>query len=95
MDEKYYIVRTRSAGVFHAQIKDRNGKEGTLSDSIRIHYWDGAASLSQLAMEGTKKPDNCRFAMSVSEMIVTEIIELIPCTLAATVSIKEVPVWKI
>ena len=46
------IVRTYSAGVFAGMFDRKNkGKEGTVYDAIRIHYWDGAASLSQLAME--------------------------------------------
>lgn len=91
----YCIIRTYSAGVF-AGLIDRNfkGKEKTIYDSRRIHYWDGAASLSQLANEGTKKPSNCRFAQVVEETDLKEIIEVIPCTKKAEENIKSVPVWE-
>ena len=91
---KTCIVRTYSAGVFLGTIKERNGKEVLLENARRIWYWDGAATLSQLANEGTKKPENCKFPAPVSELLLTEAIEVIPATEAAIASIAAVPVWK-
>lgn len=92
---KYCIVRTYSAGVFAGYVKERNGKEVTIVNVRRIWYWDGANSLSQLAVDGTLKPNNCKFAVVVPEIIVTEAIEIIPCTENAMKSIMEVPEWKL
>ena len=91
---KNCIVRTYSAGVFLGTVKERDGKEVTLTNARRIWYWDGAATLSQLAIEGTSKPENCKFPQPVSEVILTEAIEFIPATEAAIASIASVPVWK-
>ena len=91
---EYVIVRTYSAGVFAGYMKERNGKEVILSNARRLWYWSGAASLSQLAMEGTRDPLNCKFPCEVSEVILTEIIEILPCTKQAKESIKGVPIWK-
>jgi len=55
--------------------------------------WSGAASLSQLAMEGVKNPGGCKFPIAVPEITLTEICEIIPCTKAAVISIKAVPIW--
>lgn len=93
MINKYVIVRTYSAGVFAGILTSRNGKEVTMSNARRIWYWDGAASLSQLAKEGTKKPQNCKFPCPVDEILLTEAVEIIPCTAAAQASIESVPVW--
>lgn len=90
----YVIVRTYSAGVFAGNLICRKEKEVELEDARRIWYWDGAASLSQLAMEGTKKPENCKFPMPVTSVILTEAIEILPVTKEAEKSIREVPVWK-
>ena len=90
----YVIVRTYSAGVFAGYLKERNGKECTLLNARRIWYWEGAASLSQLAMEGTSKPANCKFPIAVEQVVLTEIIEVLNVTEAGKKSIEEVPVWR-
>ena len=89
------IVRTYSAGVFAGYIEKREGKEATIRKVRRIWYWDGANSLSQLAVDGTLKPENCKFACEVDTIIVTEAIEIIPCTEKARKSIMEVEEWKL
>ena len=90
---KTCIVRTYSAGVFLGTIKERNGKEVLLENARRIWYWDGAATLSQLANEGTKNPKTCKFPAPVAEVLLTEAIEIIPATEAAIASIAAVPEW--
>lgn len=94
MDKKYVICRTYSAGVFAGYIEDRNGKEVTLSKARRLWYWSGAASLSQLAMEGVKNPINCKFPCEVDMVILTEVIEVLNATDVAKKSIDSVPVWR-
>jgi len=91
---KYVIIRTYSAGVFAGYLKEQKGKEGILVKARRIWYWDGAASLSQLAMEGTSKPQNCKFPVEVEQVVLTEIIEILDCTEKAQKSIKGVKVWQ-
>jgi len=93
-DMKYVIVRTYSAGVHAGYLKRKDGKEVELVDSRRIWYWAGAASLSQLAMEGTSKPDECKFPCKVDSITLTEVIEIIPCSISAKKSIEGVKVWK-
>ena len=91
---KYVIVRTYSAGVFAGYLVSRKGQEVVLNDARRIWYWDGANSLSQLAMEGTKKPDTCKFPIAIKEITLTQAIEIINCTKEAEKSIQGVKVWK-
>jgi len=91
---KYVIARTYSAGVFAGTLKSRDGKESVLTNARRIWYWAGAASLSQLAMEGTNRPTECKFPCPVDEVLLTETIEIIQCSEVAQKSIQEVPVWK-
>lgn len=90
---KFCIVRTYSAGVFAGYVEKKNGKEVSIRNAIRIWYWDGAASLSQLAVDGTLKPDKCKFACVVNRIEVTEAIEIIECTQKAKESIEGVPSW--
>ncbi len=91
---KYVIVRTYSAGVFAGELEARNGKEVILRNVRRLWYWDGAASLSQLAMEGTSKPDNCKFPCEVDRIELLEAIEILDVTDKAKASIKSVKIWK-
>ena len=90
----YVIVRTYSAGVHFGFLKKREGKEVTLINSRRVWYWNGAASLSQLAMEGTSLPNDCKFPCIVKEIILTEAIEIIPLTEKAKNNLYGVPIWK-
>ena len=92
--EDYCIVRTFSAGVFAGNLSHQDGKCGTVKNARRIWYWKGAASLSQLAVDGVKNPQDCKFAMEIPEVRLTEIIEVIPCTQVAFDNIAAVPVWK-
>lgn len=94
-DMEYCIVRTYSAGVFAGYVEKREGKEVTLRKVRRIWYWDGANSLSQLAVDGTLKPENCKFAVEVNKILVLEAIEIIPCTEKARLSITGVEEWRI
>ena len=91
---KYCIVRTFSAGVFAGYISKREGREVTMLQARRIWYWNGAATLSQLAQTGTTMPDKCKFPEAVDEILLLEAIEILSCTEEAQTSIKGVPVWK-
>lgn len=94
MCENYHIVRTQSAGVFAGEIASRSGSEIVLKNARRLWAWCGAASLSQLAMEGVKEPENCKFPRELPEVTLLGLIEFEPCSIAAQKSIKEVPVWE-
>lgn len=93
---QYPIVmcRTYSAGVFYGELKHREGKEVELLNARRVWYWDGAASLSQLAQSGTSKPESCKFPEPVTSVILTEVIEIIPITEEALITLNSVEIWK-
>lgn len=93
-NKRYVIVRTYSAGVFAGTIESRNGKEVVLRNARRIWYWSGAASLSQLAVDGTSDPKNCKFPCEVDRVELLQAIEIIDVTASAEASIKGVPVWQ-
>lgn len=91
--KKYVIVRTYSAGVFAGYIKSRKGSGIVMTNARRLWRWAGAASLSQLAMEGVCKPQECKFPCEVDEVELLQVIEIDTCTEKAKQSIKDVPVW--
>lgn len=91
---RYCIIRSDRAGVFAGVLKERSGSEVIMTDVRRIWYWQGAASLSQLAVDGVSDPRRSKFSIPVPEMTVLGIIEVIPCSEKAEASIKGVPLWK-
>jgi len=92
--EKYVICRTYSAGVFAGYLVSRKGQEVVMRDARRLWYWDGASSLSQLAMEGVKRPQNCKFPCSVDRVELLNAIEILDCTEKARINIEAVKVWE-
>lgn len=90
----YYIVRANEAGVFFGKIKERSHDEVTMTDVRKLWYWDGAAAVEQLAVDGVSKPKNCQFTVVIDEMIIANPIQIIPCTNKAYKSLSEVPAWK-
>lgn len=90
---EYKIVRTHSAGVFAGYVESRNGQEVVMRNARRLWYWDGAASLSQLATEGTSKPEECKFPCEVDRIELLQAIEILDVTKKAQESINNVPIW--
>lgn len=68
-----------------------HGLSVTLKNSRRIHYWEGACSLSQVAMEGIHQG---RVAMELPEIQVENVIEIIPMTNEAIQNLTNQEVWK-
>ncbi|MEG2987702.1 MAG: hypothetical protein RR809_09105 [Lachnospiraceae bacterium] len=91
---KYVIVRGDRSGIFAGILNARSGQEVVLTDCRRIWYWEGACSLSQLAVDGTKRKEGCKFTVTVDEIMILDVLEIIPCTTKAEKSIKGVHVWK-
>ena len=91
---KKVIIRGDRSGVEFGELVEHKGREVTLKDARRIWYWDGAASLSQLAKDGPAIPENCKFTVSVDSITILDAIEIIPCTDKAIKSIEEVKEWK-
>ena len=91
---KYVIVRTYSAGVFAGFLVSRKGQEVVMKEARRLWYWQGAASLSQLAMEGVTDPNACKFPVALPSVELMQAIEIIPVTAKAKACIESVPVWR-
>jgi hypothetical protein len=93
---KYVIMRDKDAGVAAGYFisLDEKTKVGKLTHARRIWYWEGAASLSQLAEEGTSKPNECKFPCEVSAIKFMDVCEMDYVSEKARLSIQSVPIWK-
>lgn len=94
MEKKKVIVRGDRSGVFFGTLEEKNGREVKLSNCRRLWYWDGAASDFQLALEGVKAPKQCKFTVTIQEIVLLDAIEVIPCSKRAIKSLESVIVWK-
>jgi len=88
------IIRAQGAGVFFGTITRKEGNEVELTNCRRLWYWDGACSISELAVNGTCAPLKCKFSVTVPEITILGVIEIIPCSDKAVKSIEAVNVWK-
>lgn len=91
---KKVIVRGDRSGVFYGELESRNGREVKLRNCRRLWYWNGACSISELAKSGTKKPDDCKFTVTVDSIEILDAIEVIECTPESIKSIESVSDWK-
>lgn len=89
----YVIIRSRDSGCHAGYLKSEDGTTVELVASRRIYYWDGAATLSQLANDGPKNPGNCKFTQPVN-LTVYNICEKIEVTKKAQEIIQGVKVWE-
>lgn len=91
---KKVIIRGNRSGVFFGELESRNGSEVKLRNCRRLWYWNGAASISEIALSGVKYPNDCKFTVAVPEIEILDAIEVIPCTDEAISNIESVWVWK-
>lgn len=95
--EKYYIIRTFSAGVWYGKIKSLKGTEVVLLNARRLWRWSGAATLSELAKYGTTKPLECKFCVTINDkegVYLPQVIEVLPVSKEAKINIDGVSEWK-
>ena len=93
-NKNYVIVRGDRSGVFFGELKERSGQEVELRNARKLWYWSGAAAVEQIAKDGVKKPGACKFTVSVESMIITDAIQILPCTNVAAENIMAVMEWK-
>lgn len=86
---KYVIVRTFSAGVHAGFLGERDGKEVVLTDTQRIWSWEGAFTLSEIAMMGLDEAKS-KVSTPVLFNLLTEAIEVIQCSDRGQASIRRV-----
>lgn len=95
-NKKKFILRSPEAGVFYGEMEKEIDETRIvkLTNVRQIWYWEGAATLMQLAKYGTTKPQKCKFTVTVDEITICNVSEVIPCTEEAMKSIDSVLEWK-
>lgn len=95
---KKVIIRSYGAGVFFGTLNEAEQSDDKLTVELvncrRLWRWDGACSITQLAVDGVKKPDGCKFTITEQSIIVSSVIEVHECQAKSVTSIESVPEWK-
>lgn len=91
----FVVVRSTTASPFFGYLEkeDDAAKTVVLVQARRIYYWEGAATLSQLAESGTSKPDKCKFPAAVKVKI-SNVHEIYYATEVARKSLEGVKIWQ-
>ena len=74
-------------------LESRKGRGVVMTKARRLFYWDGASSLSQLAMEGVTRPQNCKFPCEVDRVELMDVVEILDVTEKARLCVANVPIW--
>lgn len=87
-ESKFVIVRTYAAGVHFGILKSYDAKTRHiyLMNSRRIWQWEGAFTLSAVATDGIT---GGRLSKFIPEIMIGDVIEIIPCSGKATASLLE------
>lgn len=92
---KAVIIRSYAAGVHFGYLKSENftsaGKVVTLVNTRRIHTWNGACSLSQIAIDGI---GGGNVSVTLPEIEVVNVIETIPLSEKAKNNLYTQKEWK-
>ena len=95
---KAVLIRSYAAGVHFGYLEKEEftqaGKVVTLIDSRRVWFWDGAASLSQMAVDGVSKPENCKFSVTVPRNEIVNVVETLELSEKAFTNLQKVAIWK-
>lgn len=89
---KYVIVRTYSAGVHFGILDECEGQILRLKKSRRLWRWSDAFTLSEVANNGIGKES--KISEVLDEIILTQAIEIIPCSKKSIKIIEEIESYK-
>ncbi len=92
MSNTKVIVRGDRSGVFFGTLLSLNGQSAVLSDVRKIWKWEGAKSVEQISLDGVSSES--KITQSVTNMIITDAIQVLPCTDVSVNKIENIPAWK-
>ena len=95
---KKVIIRSYGAGVFFGTLNEVEQCEDKYTVELlncrRLWQWFGACSITQLAVDGTKQPIDCKFTITEPSIVVSSVIEIHECSEKSIKSIESVAEWK-
>lgn len=75
---EFCVVRTYSAGIHMGTVESCQGTTVLLKDARRLYSWSKAFTLNEVSQNGVG--EDSRIAQVVPFILLTEAIEVIPCS---------------
>lgn len=90
---KKVLVRGVQSGAYFGELVSQDKQEVEMKNVRNLWKWVGANTLLDLAENGAREVNNCRFSNMVDSIVLTDICEIIPCSDKAIKNIEEVSEW--
>ena len=90
---KWVIVRSNQAGVFFGILEEKKGQELTLKNARKFYYFSGANTVEDLAVKGAQNSNSCQLTIEVEQIIISDYVQILPCTEESIKQNKSIPVW--
>ena len=91
-ESAYSIIRCDRSGVFFGQVESLEGQTAKIKDARQIWYWEGAASVMQIAKDGIGSGSKVTVSADIT---VTDAIQVIHCSKKAVACLRGFKEWKI
>ena len=90
---KKVLVRGIQSGVYFGELVSQDKQEVEMKNVRNLWRWSGANTLLDLAKNGAKNTEDCKFSNKVNSIILTDICEIVPCSNKAIKIIEGVEEW--
>jgi hypothetical protein len=91
---QYMIVRSATMGTYAGYVQSREGQNVTLIRPRLLAEWYGAAGLGQLALDGPKHPEKCKFSIEFINVEITNAVGFFAVSEKAKKIIQGVKIWQ-
>jgi hypothetical protein len=89
----HVIVRCTQAAAHFGILVHEEDNTVVLKDARRIWSWAGAATLTDLALDGSRRPTECKVTRPAPLVKLGDACEVIMCTKEAVAAFNEIPEW--
>lgn len=72
----------------------KNKNELTLKNVRKFYYFSGANTCEDLAVNGALNANSCKMTVEIPELVISEFVQILPCTKEAIKQNKSIPVWQ-
>lgn len=89
---KKCIIRCDRSGVFFGTLASLQGQTAELTNVRKIWYWEGANAVEQISRDGVNI--NSQLTVIVDAMVLTDVLQVLPCTDRAILNLESIEEWK-